>query len=105
MHETGATGNSAAAGEMRPRTVSAGDQRLRAIEEFHRPGLQRILRSNDGEAAFVDECLQYARPVAQRTGRHTHVCPHRVLREAPRGDVVTGVEDAEIPAETDGAEG
>ena len=29
----------------------------------------------------------------------------RVLREAPRGDVVTGVEDAEIPAETDGAEG
>ena len=28
----------------------------------------------------------------------------RVLREAPRGDVVTGTEDAEIPAD-DGAEG
>ena len=29
----------------------------------------------------------------------------RVLREAPRGDVVTGTEDAEIPSDDDGAEG
>jgi hypothetical protein len=51
------------------------------IEEIDETRFERVLGAHDDQTVFLDELLEYLRPMAQVAGRHAHVRANRVAHE------------------------